>query len=112
MAKHLAMPITISPTGVLAALEQDSPGEIAQSVALLLRTEPGERAASPDYGYPSPLGAGLDPDEIADVVTEWEPRADPALIEVTLDTLVEQHATVHPTYPAADLAAGDTDGEE
>lgn len=101
MAQHLAFPITVAADGKLAALDQDSPAEVAQSVALLLSTEPGERAAEPEYGYASPLGRGIDPDEIADLIGEHEDRADPALVEVTLNTLVEQRAVVHPGVPDA-----------
>jgi phage baseplate assembly protein W len=96
MAQHLALPLAVTSRGSLAALEQDSPAEVAQSVALLLSTEPGERRSVPDYGYESPIGQGIDVDEIASVIEEWEPRADPARVEVTLDTGFEQDATVHP----------------
>lgn len=99
MPKHFALPIVVTPAGQLAVLEQDSPVEIAQSVKLLLSTEPGERLAVPEYGYPSPIGAGIDLDDIADVIEEWEPRADPALVELTFNTIVEQHATVYPATP-------------
>jgi len=100
VARHLAFPLAVGTGGRLATLEQDRPAEIVQSVALLLPTEPGERAAEPDYGYPSPLGRGVDPVEIASVIADHEDRADPALIEVTLTGLAEQRAVVHPAVPS------------
>ncbi|MBB3041030.1 hypothetical protein [Nocardioides soli] len=99
MPRHLAFPLAVGVDGAMATLEQDAPAEVAQAVALLLSTEPGERAAEPEYGYPSPLGRGVDPVEVADVIADWEDRADPALVQVTLNTLVEQHAVVHPSIP-------------
>lgn len=111
MARHLAFPIALGADGRLATLEQDSPAEVAQSVALLLATQPGERAAVPDYGYPSPLGRGVDAAEVAELVGEWEDRADPALVEVTLTSITEQRAVVHPSAPTTETATS-TDGED
>lgn len=115
MARHLAFPFAVGADGGLATLEQDSPAEVTQSVALLLSTEPGERSAEPEYGYPSPLGRGVDPVEVAEVIGEHEDRADPALVEVTLTAIAEQHAVVYPSVPTTGTAAGipntDTDVE-
>lgn len=109
MPRHLAFPIAVT-GGQLATLEQDSPVEVAQSVALLLATEPGERQAVPDYGYPSPLGRGVNVEEVANLVAEWEERADPSLVEVTVTTLAEQRAIVYPGVPSSSTATT-TDGE-
>lgn len=102
MARVLALPLQVTATGVLATLEQDSPTEVAQSVALLLATRPGDRRSVPDYGYPDPIGDGVDPDELAEVVGEWEDRADPAEVELTVTAVGEQAVTVRPAAPAAD----------
>lgn len=109
MARHLAFPIAVA-DGKLATLDQDSPAEVSQSVALLLSTEPGERQASPDYGYPSPLGRGVDPEEVADLIGEWEDRADPALVEVTMTAVAEQRTVVYPSVPSTSTTTT-TDGE-
>ena len=110
MARHFAFPIALGADGRIVTLEQDSTAEVAQSVALLLSTQPGERADVPDYGYTSPLGLGVDPNEVAAVIGEWEDRADPATVEVTLTTLTEQRAVVHPATPSSSTATA-TDGE-
>lgn len=99
-----ALPLIVSPAGSLVELEQDSPAEIAQSVAVLVATRPGERRAVPDYGLVDPLGAGADADDIADAISEWEERADPALVEVTVTATGEQQVTVQPSDLTAEEA--------
>lgn len=81
MVQHLALPLRVTDSGRLAAVDQDSPTEIAQSVALLLSTAPGERRSVPEYGLVELLAAGYTPDDLADAIAEWETRADPALVE-------------------------------
>jgi predicted component of type VI protein secretion system len=95
MALRLAFPLRVTTTGGLATLVQDSPREVAQSVALLLATRPGERRSVPDYGTPDPLFGGIDIEDITAAVEEWEERADPALVEVVA-TGMEEYATVQP----------------
>lgn len=102
MPKHLAFPIRVAANGGLLALEQDSEQEIAQSVALLVSTEPGERRSVPDYGLPDPVFGGLDQDDISDVVADWEDRADPAVVEQLADDLVNQRFSVFPATPDVD----------
>lgn len=107
MATHLALPLAVTTSGALAALEQDSPLEVAQSVALLLDTRPGERLADPDYGALDMIAVGIDADTIAAAIDEHEPRADPSTIEqLTLRGGVEEHAIVRLDQTA------ETTGEE
>lgn len=80
----LALPLRMAGSR-LATVETDSDEEIAQSVALLLDTRPGERRSVPEYGLPDPLFSGVDLDVIADVVDEWEPRATPLFLEQLVD---------------------------
>lgn len=104
MAQHLALPIAVASSGALATLAQDSPAEIAQSVALLVSTRIGERRSVPDYGTEDPLGDGVDAVLLAEAITEWEERADPVLVEATAQQLVEQYVTVHPADPIPEEA--------
>lgn len=103
MARTLALPLVVGRDGALGALEQDTPEELAQSVGLLLDTRPGERAAVPDYGLPQPLGTGLQPDEVVDVINQWEERAVDSRVE-DLVAQVVQDATVHSLTPSQDGA--------
>ena len=82
--RSLRLPLTAGPQG-LATVEVDSDEDVAQSVALLLDTRPGERRSVPEYGLPDPLFIGVDLDVVAGVVEEWEPRADPLFIEQLVD---------------------------
>ncbi|MCB9377081.1 MAG: GPW/gp25 family protein [Microthrixaceae bacterium] len=88
MAARLALPLRIGARG-LAVVTQDSPAEIAQSVGLLVATRPGERRSVPEYGVPEPLFVGMNPAAIADAVDEWEPRADPLLVDQIADGVVD-----------------------
>lgn len=110
-AQHLALPLRLTSDGRFAALDQGSPEEIAQSVALLAATRPGERRSVPGYGIPDPLGGGFDPDVLDDAIEEWEDRADPAYIDVVLDTRVEQHAVIVPSATGTANTDAATDEE-
>jgi phage baseplate assembly protein W len=89
MTMHFAAPLTVGPSGSLAVLPQDSDLEVAQSLTLLVATVVGERRSLPEYGIESPLFGGLDPDAAADAIEEWEPRADPVLIDQLVDGVIE-----------------------
>lgn len=94
MARVLTLPLTMTSDGSLATITQGHPAEIAQSVGLLLATQPGDRRALPDYGLPDPVFAGVDHQVLLEVVAEWEPRADAELIETSIAGAVES-TTVH-----------------
>lgn len=95
---RLAMPLRIA-GGRVATVAQDGPEDIAQSVALLLATLPGERRSIPDYGLADLLGSGYSIEDIADAIVEWEERADPADVEFALNTLIEQQVRTYPASP-------------
>lgn len=93
MARTLTLPLAISAGGSFRTVTHGHPAEIAQSVALLLDTEPGERRSNPDYGFTSPVFEGVTPELIDAAVAEWEPRADPEHIDIT-SVGAEQTTTV------------------
>lgn len=94
MTRSLSMPLTVVTGGSLRSIEQGSGPEIAQAVALLLATTPGERRVIPDFGMPNPVGPGLDQGVVADVIGEWEDRADPATITLEVIATADQRAQV------------------
>jgi len=89
MPTHFALPLGLAPAGNLADLDQDSPLEVAQAVAVLVSTLLEERRSVPEFGIESPLFDGVDASEVADAIEEWEPRADPVLIDQLVDGVVE-----------------------
>lgn len=103
----LALPLRMAGSR-LATVETDSDEEIAQSVALLLDTRPGERRSVPEYGLPDPLFSGVDLDVIADVVDEWEPRATPLFLEQLLDGGIVDIVNVAPGAEDGTPAGGFT----
>lgn len=100
MVLRLALPLQLTPGAGLASLTQDSPAEVAQSVALLLATRPGDRRSVPGYGLADPVFVGLDVGEVVTTIATWEDRADPAYAELVADDLVEQNASVYPASPS------------
>lgn len=89
MAQHIALPIAVTGSGRLAAVEQDSEADIAQSVALLIDTRPAERRAEPDYGVPDPLFGGIDEADIVEAINTYEDRADLAFAEAVARGLLD-----------------------
>lgn len=97
MIQHLALPLVVTDSGALGSLMQDSVEEIAGSVALLLATRPGERRSVPEYGVPDARFGGVNTSAVADALSDWEERADPAL----LDQIVGGRLEVANAYPGA-----------
>ncbi len=90
MSQTLALPLTVAASGSLAVLAQDSAAEVAQSVAGLLSTTVGERAALPAYGITDPLGAvEVDEAEIAQAIATWDDRVTSAQIDQIASTLAD-----------------------
>lgn len=73
---HLALPLRVTGTGGFAVVEQDSPSEVAQNVAVILSTPLGSRVEVPEFGSPRPEFVGPDSAGMVAAVEEWEPRAD------------------------------------
>lgn len=93
MARTLTLPLEIGGNG-FKTVTHGHPAEIAQSLALLLDTEPGERRSNPDYGFTNPTFAGVSAELIEAAAEDWEPRADPTLID-TVASGVTQTTTVY-----------------
>lgn len=104
MPLRLSLPLRVASDGALVALEQDSPAEVAQSVALLLSTRPGERRSVPDYGSDDPLFAGVSAEDVAAAIETWEDRADPATIEVVVSG-IDEYSRVYPAAPDEEVFA-------
>jgi hypothetical protein len=74
-ARVLALPIRIV-AGGFATIEQGTAAEIAQSVAILLRTLRDSRLEVPGYGVPDFVGlTAIDLGIIREAIARWEPRA-------------------------------------
>lgn len=73
---HFALPFRYE-QGRPVVVEQDSVDDVAACVEAVLRTRPGEREESPDFGSPDLAfrQRPLDLDEVVGAVSRWEPRA-------------------------------------
>lgn len=82
--EHLSVPFNINRRGHAETVEQDTSTEIAQSVAVLIATHPGERRAVPSYGIEDLAfqdAAYVTEDTwLMEAVERWEPRADVSLV--------------------------------
>jgi phage baseplate assembly protein W len=94
VSRHLALPLQLTAAGSFATVVEDSPEELTQNLATLLRTRPGERLATPELGTPDPTFAGLDPEAVLAVAAVWEPRADVQLVEHVLDAHGQERTTL------------------
>jgi phage baseplate assembly protein W len=99
----LTLPLQQAGDGGMRTVPVDSPAELEQAVLLLLETRPGERRAVKRYGTPDPRFGGLDRAAVLAAVEEWEPRADPLTLEVTVDG-ASQYVLVRLGDSDADLA--------
>lgn len=77
-APHIRLPFRVGRGGAVEVIEQDTAAEIAQSIAVLARTNRGERAGVPDYGIVNPTfltspSAVLE--SLRQQIEAWEPRA-------------------------------------
>lgn len=72
---HFSVPFRVDGTGRFVTVEQDTPEEIAQCVAVIIGTPEGSRVEVPDFGCPRAEFVGPDPAGIVAAVEDWEPRA-------------------------------------
>lgn len=73
---HFRVPFVVGPTGSAQTVQQDTPEEVTQSVAMLCGTRPGTRLLVPAYGTPDPaFFPGAIGTEIELSVSRWEKRA-------------------------------------
>jgi hypothetical protein len=75
---HLQWPFQLNPQQTnMKFVEQDTPAEVAQCVAFVLSTQPGELVPTPALGMPDPTfrEGGATEAEIAEALHRWEPRA-------------------------------------
>jgi hypothetical protein len=80
---HLSLPLHVTASGRMVTLPQDSPQALAQRVALLFDTRPGERRSVKEYGTPGGLfsQSGADPQQLRAVAEQWEPDASVGAID-------------------------------
>lgn len=66
VAQVLSFPMRLQSNGRLALVEQDSEGHIAEELATICLSRPGERGLVPDFGIEDPsFEGGISPEEIA-----------------------------------------------
>jgi phage baseplate assembly protein W len=100
MPQTLTFPLTLTPTGHLLAVEQDSPLDIGSCVTSILSTPPGWRIDDPDFGRPPLLAfrqGGVDVQQIADSVHTYEPRATGDIVASTIDDQYRQNVRIDST---------------
>jgi hypothetical protein len=88
MPSRIALPIRVGPNGSLATVEQDSPEDKQQCVAVILRTRVGDRWDFPGMGITPPeFDEDIDAAKLADQVNKYEVRA-AADVEVDVADMV------------------------
>jgi phage baseplate assembly protein W len=84
IAQHLTFPFAVSRDGSMQTVPQDSIGDVAQSVKVIMSTVQGTRLLSPEFGIPDPEFTGIDSATVSHAVVQWEPRATGVAVTSTL----------------------------
>lgn len=79
----ISHPFRLGPTGRVVTVDQDSDQFVAEQIAVLLTTRPGERALEPSFGLPDPAFDGIDPSLVQAAVTAFVPSAQVSDVTVT-----------------------------
>lgn len=83
LAAEIAIPFRIAAGGRIAMVEQGSPAELTQRVAMAIRTRPGERTMVPGLGIDDPLYVGLDLGDVQAVLDTYDPGRTVAMSGLT-----------------------------
>src|SRR3954447_19467853 len=88
-----------------AIVEQDTPDEIGQCVAAILRTPVGSRVDEPEFGIDElTFGSEVDSAALLQALDEWEPRAS---VEFEIDDIIDMHRTVDVLLNTEELSSGE-----
>ncbi|MCB0882703.1 MAG: hypothetical protein KDC33_10880 [Thermoleophilia bacterium] len=101
IAPHIRYPLVVSQTGGLAAVDQDTPAEVAGCVHAVIRHRQGARYEDPGFGVPDATftrGETLATD-VVEAIGRWEPRAVPG-VNVDVVGIARNHE-VHATVEVA-----------
>lgn len=85
---HFSYPFHIA-NGSVAVHEQDTYEDVAQSVAIILASQRGDRIELPEFGVESPLFKSESvgrASEYLGVIDQWEPRAQ-ATLQINVDNM-------------------------
>ena len=107
---HFAFPLTLTPAGDFAVVEQDELPEVRQCVIVLLGTPRGGRALAPDVGIPDPtFTTGIDPGALEAQLMDPETGEPRARVTVTT-TAVSARTGRQGARVDVQLAASTTSG--
>lgn len=87
---HFAFPFSLTSTGHVAVVDQDSPNDVAGCVAAICSYRLGDRADAPTFGIEAQdfRTGGPNPLEIRTAIAAWEDRAE-ATLDLDDDDLVK-----------------------
>lgn len=82
IASIISHPFRLARDGSIATVDQTSDAGLAEQIAVLALTRPGERPLVPGFGLPDPTFEGFEPSALAAAVALWGP--DVLLDQVTV----------------------------
>ncbi len=91
----LTWPLRLAPNGTLATVEQDTEADLVSCTIGILATPQGWCDDLPEFGRPRVLfrQGGVNPQEIADSISEWESRVTPSIVAQAIRE-VSQRVTI------------------
>lgn len=108
MPALISHPFRLAPSGVIATVDDTSDQYVAEQLAVLILTKPGERPLVPDLGLADPTFAGFDGSTLQEQVDAFGPPCQ--IVDVTITPSGETVQDVEVTFTRGeddDLEVGD-----
>ena len=110
LGSGLAFPLGVDQRGAIALISGET--DIAQAIAIILSTAPGERPMRPEFGCAvhehvfdllDPAAFGAIETAVREAIERWEPRASVQAIDFDLDNRAEGRLDIVLTYEIPDV---------
>lgn len=96
MAALISHPFRLAPAGVVATVDDTSDQYIAEQLAMLILTKPGERPLVPDLGVSDPTFIGFDGSTLQEQVDAFGPPC--RILDVTITPASDTRQDVEITF--------------
>ena len=99
MPALISHPFRLSPDGSVATVDTESAQYVAEQLAILILTRPGERPLVPDLGLTDPTFAGFDDSTLQEQADAYAPPCSIEQVTIKPTSAVTQDVVVAFTLP-------------